>query len=82
MGKKLTYEQRQCVIVSTAVMIANRDGLTNVTYKSVSKECFISTSEATVRFYFRRHADLWRAVLIENQCSNEVRNEAVALGVL
>lgn len=84
MGKitKLSYEQRHSVILSTAIIIANRDGLVKVTHEAVANEAYVQTSTGTVKFYFRRRADLWRAIAMHGDASQLVRNEALALGVL
>lgn len=79
---KLSGEQRQSLIISTGVFIANRDGLTCTNANTIASECRIKTSVATVRFYFRRNADLWRAIATHSDASKVVRDEALALGVL
>lgn len=84
MGKiiKLTAEQRHSVILSTGIIIANRDGLIKVTPQAIADECFVQTSIGTVKFYFRRHRDLWRAIAMHNDASKAVKSEAIALGVV
>lgn len=79
---RLGYEQRESIIISTGVIIANRDGLNAVNHTTIAAECPIKTSIPTVRFYFRRNSDLWRAVAMHDNVSNDVRSEAIALGVI
>lgn len=79
---KLSYEQRENLIITTGVEIANREGLSTCNASTVARACPIKTSDATVRFYFRRNADLWRAIACHHSASNAVKSEALALGVL
>lgn len=79
--KRLTEQQRRGVIVAAAVRVANRDGLTNVDYTTVSVECSVPTSESTVRANFPQRYDLWVAVLAHQFASDTVRKLAKELGI-
>lgn len=78
---RLTYEQRRSAIVAQGVILANRDGLQNVTRKSLSDFCDLGTSEGTVRYYFPTQAMLWGAIAGHGDASDKVRRTAQILGI-
>lgn len=79
---RLPKEQRRALIVSTAVMLANRADLTAVTPHNVAQHCEYSTSFMTVRRYFKTRSALWSAVVIDPRASEAVRAQGVSLGLL
>ena len=77
---KLAREERSAVILSAAIKVANEQGLTEVTFKSVAAECVMNTKPRTVADYFKI-GELRRAVVADDRASDEVRSTAVAMGI-
>lgn len=78
---RLPAENREAVIVTAAVEIANNRGLAAVTHDAVARECKVATTPRLVRHYFRKTTDLWRAAASDERAAQTVRDEAIALGV-
>lgn len=76
---RLTPDERSASILSAAVTIANEDGLTNVTPAMVTERSGIA--RRTVGHYFTMR-DLRRAVAEDSRANKDVRDEAVALGLV
>ncbi len=70
---------RKTIIIDAALAVAKRDGLVAVNFDSVARECRIPTSRHTVKHWFKRRDDLWRA-LCDTDAS--VREEGVKLGIV
>lgn len=77
---KLAPDERVAVIVSAAVNVANEKGLSEVTFDTVSAACVMKTKPRTVAHYFKIGA-LRRAVVADERASDEVRDDATAMGI-
>ena len=79
---RLDPDQRRAIIISTAERIACERGLACVSPDSVAAAVRdVKTSVGTVRKYFRRRLDLWRAVARVTK-DKSVKDQARTLGVL
>lgn len=77
---KLPPDQRSALILTAAVKVANDSGLAEVTFKTVAKACVMSTTPRTVQHYFKI-GDLRAAVVADPRASQEVRDDAVSMGM-
>ena len=78
---QLTADQRRGVIVDAGVALATEHGLCNVRHLAVAEACAVSTSVATVRWYFRTNSELWSAIAGASD-DETVRADASRLGLL
>ena len=78
---KLPPDERIAVILSAAVDVANRDGLSEVTFRTVAARCVIRTKPRTVAHYLKIGA-LRRAVISDARSAQAVRDDAVSMGIL
>jgi AcrR family transcriptional regulator len=69
------------LIVSTAVAIANRNGLIAATPAAVARACSIPTAKETVHYHFRTRDDLWRAVVAAKDALPHVREQGRSIGI-
>jgi DNA-binding transcriptional regulator YbjK len=79
-ASKLPRAQRHAVILSAAVIVANRDGLSEVTFKTTADACNMPTKSRTVSDYFKI-GELRQAVIADSRTSAEVQTQAVAMGI-
>lgn len=77
---KLPPDQRKALILSAAIDVANDKGLSEVSFDTVSKACRMKTTPRTVAHYFLI-GDLRKAVIADMRATQEVRQEAVAMGI-
>lgn len=77
---KLQPEERSALILSAAIKVANEKGLAEVTFKTTADACMIKTMPRTVAHYFKI-GDLRRAVVADERANDEVRVDAVAMGI-
>lgn len=77
---RLSPEQRKTLIISTAVELANRDGLLAVTHASVAEAADISMAVRTVRKFFLRD-ELLQAVAKDARACDAVRTTAKLIGL-
>lgn len=63
MSNKLPRQIREALVLEAAVSLATTSGVFNLTFESVGKACDPVCSERTVRDYFPRKTDLFRAVI-------------------
>lgn len=77
---KLPRLQRRAVVLSAAVSVANRNGLSEVTFKTTAEACTMPTKARTVSSYFRI-GELRQAVISDSRSTNEVQAQAVAMGL-
>jgi len=77
---KLPPEQRKALILSAAIEVANKKSLAEVSFGSVSTECTMKTTPRTVAHYFKI-GELRKAIVADVRSSQEVRQEAVAMGI-
>lgn len=78
---QLTADQRRGVIVDAGVALALANGLCNVRHVAVAEACKVTTSVATVRWYFRTNSELWSAIAGASD-DETVRADASRLGLL
>lgn len=78
---QLSAEQRCGVIVDAGVTLATEHGLCNVRHVAVAEACAISTSVATVRWYFRTNNELWKAIA-DASSDETVKADARRLGLV
>lgn len=79
---KLTAEQRQEIIITTGVDLANLNGLITATHRRVADACSVPTSFHTVKYHFRTRGDLWAAIARHDRAAKHVKEQARRLGVL
>lgn len=79
---RLSQNARRAVIVRAAIETARRSPLIHVNHETVAQACEVPTSPGTVRGYFRRQSDIWRAIASDKKCPVDVKRQAQALGVL
>ena len=77
---KLPPEQRKAIIMSAAVEVANKKGLSEVSFATVAAACKMSTTPRTVSHYFKI-GELREAVIADDRVTKEVREEAIAMGL-
>ena len=77
---KLPRHMRKAVILSAAVIVANRDGLSEVTFKTTATACELPTKARTVSDYFKI-GELRQAVVTDKRASSEVKSQAVSMGL-
>lgn len=63
MTKKLPPAVRKALILETAVKLATKGGVFNLTFEKVGETCDPPCSERTVRSYYPRKIDLFKAVV-------------------
>lgn len=78
---KLAPEQREAVIVTAAVNVANEDGFSQISLKTVASKCKPKTSVRTVQSYYTMDA-LRKIVLADTRTSQEARDEATGMGIV
>ncbi len=78
--ERMDPQVRRALIVEAAHDVACRDGnLRDVTHESTAEACAVTTSVATVRWYFRTIGDLRLAVMQRDAGFHE---QAKRLGLL
>lgn len=78
---RLKPAERTALILSAAVSVANRKGLSEVTFATVAAECVWKTKPRTVAHYFKI-GELRSAVVKDSRANDEVRADAVAMGIV
>lgn len=78
---RLPSENRRAVILSSAVTLANEQGLAAVSFEAVAHGCKVKTTARNVRSYFPTVVSLWREVVLDDRSSQLVRDDAIAMGV-
>ena len=63
MNQRLEPEVRRAVIITAAITLANEHGLAAVTHDAVARSCSFKTTGRTVKHYFPRISELWKAVV-------------------
>jgi len=76
---RLEPDQRRAWILSEAVLMANTRGLIRTTLTAVADHNKFALS--TVRYYFNRNADLWRAIVVHPSAHAAVREEGKKIGL-
>lgn len=66
MNQRLDPKVRKALILAVAKEMATTSGVFNLTFENVSKKCDPPCSERTIRSYFPRKTDLYRAVIAED----------------
>lgn len=74
-------QHREASILSTAVSIANNDGIAKVSFESVASSSPVKITARTVRHYYPKIALLWSAVAAHPKASKIVKQDAQAMGV-
>lgn len=77
---KLPPDQRTALILSAAITVANEKGLSEVCFATVAAACSMKTAPRTVAHYYKI-GDLRRAVVADTRASQEVRDDAIAMGI-
>ena len=77
---RLSADERRALIVSTAVKVANKEGLGSVTYEKVARKCEIPTSKHTVKYYFSHKADLFALIVASKDATPKVKEMGKKLG--
>jgi hypothetical protein len=77
---KLSPEDRSAVILSAAIEVANEKGLSEVSFSSTAAKCVMKTKPRTVAHYFKI-GDLRRAVVNDDRANDDVRTDAIAMGI-
>lgn len=78
MAKQLPRGVRSQLIVDAAVTLTTACSVFELTFADVAEKCDPVCSERTVRDYFPRKIDLWRAVIATNP--DRYAEEAKKLG--
>ena len=76
---RLNPRQRKAMILQAALKIAREDGLMAVTGDAVAKACPVTTSERTVRHYYKFENSLRRACIKNDP---ELKPEGIELGIV
>ena len=63
MTQKLPPAVRKALLLDNAVKLATKSGVFNLTFEKVGETCDPPCSERTVRSYYPRKIDLFRAVI-------------------
>ena len=82
MNQRLEPEARRAVIVTAAITLANENGLAAVTHDAVARSCSFKTTGRTVKHYFPRISELWKAVVDDGRAHQTVVDEAVGMGIV
>lgn len=77
---KLPPDQRKAVIVTSGIKVANKDGLSQVCFATVAKFCTMPTTARTVAHYFKI-GELRKAIIADERTNQDVRDEAIAMGI-
>jgi len=77
---KLPPDQREALILTAAIEVANEKGLSEVSFDTVAAACRMQTTPRTVAHYFKIGV-LRKSVADDIRSTQEVRQEAVAMGI-
>lgn len=75
----MTHQARRAHLTEAAVILANTVGLSHVSHETIADRC--SVSHHLVRFHFANKRILWSIIADHPKASQDVRNEAVLIGV-
>lgn len=75
----MTHEARRAHLTETAVVMANTLGLSYVGHQNIADRCGVSVW--LVRSHFPNKRTLWSIIADHSKASQDVRNEAILIGV-